>query len=164
MAGIRRFLWILGWMFWQGGFLFYASVVVPIGTEYLGSALEQGMITRQVTWWMNLAGLLSIGLVLWDLGVTQDSGRLRRKICWFLIAIILMGQMGLFWLHSRLDSQMDLENHGIVQRPFFKILHRTYLWTCTVQWGAGLLLLYLTLLAWQAQDQQIPTTNQPSRS
>jgi len=29
----RRFLTIAALMFWQGGFTFYAAVVVPIGTD-----------------------------------------------------------------------------------------------------------------------------------
>ena len=45
----RRLLLLIGLMFWQGGFLFYAAVVVPVGTRVLGSETEQGFITQSVT-------------------------------------------------------------------------------------------------------------------
>ena len=46
-------------MLWQGGFLFYAAVVVPTGTEVLGS-FEQGRVTRHVTDWLNGIGAVTL--------------------------------------------------------------------------------------------------------
>ena len=53
---LRRLLVLAAFAFWQGGFTFYAAVVVPVGTEVLGSSMEQGSITRRVTVYLNMAG------------------------------------------------------------------------------------------------------------
>jgi hypothetical protein len=45
-------LTLIALFFWQGGFTFYASVVVPIGQEVFGP-LRQGFLTRQVTVYLN---------------------------------------------------------------------------------------------------------------
>jgi hypothetical protein len=37
---LRRLLLLLALMFWQGGFMFYGAVVVPVGAEALGSHRE----------------------------------------------------------------------------------------------------------------------------
>src|SRR5262249_10866111 len=46
-------LLLLAWGVWWGGLCFYAVVVVPIGTQEIGT-VEQGFITQRVTWWHNL--------------------------------------------------------------------------------------------------------------
>jgi hypothetical protein len=79
---VRRFLVLIALMFWQGGFLFYAAVVVPIGQSVLGSHLEQGMITRQVTTYLNLAGCISLFIFGWDTRAARDSSRPRRLGRW----------------------------------------------------------------------------------
>ena len=60
---VRRFLVLAALMFWQGGFTFYAAVVVPIGTAQLGGATEQGFITRHVAWYLNLVGAVALGFL-----------------------------------------------------------------------------------------------------
>src|SRR5260370_16274673 len=63
---VRRVLVLAALMFWQGGFTFYAAVVVPVGQDVLGSHLAQGFITRQVTNYLNLAGGLALGILGWE--------------------------------------------------------------------------------------------------
>lgn len=60
---VRRLLLLWALMFWQGGFMFYGGVVVPVGSRILGSDLEQGWITRSVTNYLNVAG--AVALALW---------------------------------------------------------------------------------------------------
>ena len=57
---LRRFLVVSALMFWQGGFLFYASIVVPIGQEVLPTPQDQGFITRHVTKSMNVSGAVAL--------------------------------------------------------------------------------------------------------
>ena len=54
MTILRRFLVLIALFFWQGGFTFYAAVVVPVGQQVLHSHLRQGFVTQQVTNYLNL--------------------------------------------------------------------------------------------------------------
>src|SRR3954463_10179322 len=42
MQLIRRFMLLVSLMFWQGGFMFYGGMVVPVGGRILGSETTQG--------------------------------------------------------------------------------------------------------------------------
>src|SRR5579871_1207813 len=68
---VRRYLVLTALMFWQGGFTFYAAVVVPIGTAQLGGATEQGFITRHVAWYLNVAGAVALVILAWDAAATR---------------------------------------------------------------------------------------------
>src|SRR3954451_24425626 len=81
---LRRFLVVQALMFWQGGFLFYAAVVVPVGTDVLGGAAAQGVITARVTGWLNLIGLACLGLLAWDTATTRDPAGRRVAARWWL--------------------------------------------------------------------------------
>jgi hypothetical protein len=149
MLTLRRYLVIIGLMFWQGGFTFYAAVVVPIGTEVLGSISRQGFITREVTRFVNVAGAAGLVLLAWDVIAGTDPCRLRRRArsgLWFVMAL---SQALLFVLHPYLDERMQSKGRIIHDLETFHSIHRVYLWTHTVQWGAGLVFLALMLRAWQ---------------
>ena len=149
----RRFLLVAALMFWQGGFTFYGAVVVPVGSEVLGSHQEQGWITRSVTIFLNLAGIVAIGVWAWDIAMTREPNAWRRRLRWALWIVLLLTLGLLAWLHLRLDDLLDLESFRIVDRPQFRRLHVWYLNTSTVQWGSSLLLLAATLLAWRSEDR-----------
>ena len=74
MISLRRYLVLLALSFWQGGFTFYAAVVVPVGQEVFGH-LRQGFITRQVTVYLNLAGAVALLVLVWDLVAARDPSR-----------------------------------------------------------------------------------------
>ena len=44
MTLTRRMVLLITLMFWQGGFMFYGAVVVPVGAEVLGSHRAQGRL------------------------------------------------------------------------------------------------------------------------
>jgi len=154
---VRRFLLLTAFMFWQGGFTFYGAVVVPIGSEILGSHQEQGWITRSVTNYLNLAGLVALGVSAWDIAVTNDSVVWRRRLRWALWAVLLLTLGLLAWLHLRLDELLDLDLLRIIDRPRFRNLHNWYLHISTVQWSGSLVLIATTMFAWRSEDwQQCP--------
>ena len=41
VRSVRRLLVVWTLAFWQGGFMFYGGVVIPVGSRILGSDLEQ---------------------------------------------------------------------------------------------------------------------------
>src|SRR5947209_11754789 len=73
---VRRSLVLAALMFWQGGFTFYAAVVVPLASAELGH-LQQGFITRHVAWYLNLAGAVALLVLAWDAAAT-GTGWLRH--------------------------------------------------------------------------------------
>jgi hypothetical protein len=149
---LRRFLVLIALMFWQGGFTFYAAVVVPIGTDHLGLA-GQGFITREVTNYLNLSGAFALLFLGVDVACCRRRPRgvwLSRGVSWFVMVAILAV---LAWLHTYLDQFLDPDTQEVVRRSAFRLGHRWYLWLSTVQWGFGLLYAALTLFAWRQEDR-----------
>src|SRR5258708_14629699 len=153
MVVLRRFSVLMALLFWQGGFLFYSSVVVPIGQKGLASDKDQGFITQHVTDYLNLSGAAALAIMLWDLIVAPDAECWRqwiRRLSWLAMVIALIW---LAWLHVRLDALLEPDDMEILDRRSFTIGHRWYLWISTVQWACGLIFLWTTLWSWRAADQ-----------
>jgi hypothetical protein len=150
---LRRFAVLAVLMFWQGGFLFYAAVVVPIGADVLQSHTKQGFITRQVTNWLNVAGAIGLAVLLWDLLVAAEPRRWLRWLRWAAWIVALVSLLALVILHERLDELLQPAQFQILDREQYRDLHRFYLWTSTVQWGALIVWLLLTLGTWQGEDE-----------
>ncbi len=154
MTSLRRYLVFQLLLVWQGGFLFYASFVVPVGTRLLGGAAEQGVITVRVTDTLNLLGVAALVGMAWDLNYTRDRNWWRTTSRWWCWAIVFVCQGALFFLHQLLDSLMDVERMRVLIRPLFRPLHSAYLITITVQWIACLFFAWFTLRAWQSEDRE----------
>src|SRR6516165_1555208 len=103
MILLRRFLVLSALFFWQGGFTFYASVVVPVGQEVFGH-LRQGFITRQVTVYLNLSGAIALALLIWDLVAVRDPSQWRRWIRWVLWLSMALLLTWLCLLHGQLNE------------------------------------------------------------
>src|ERR1043165_4509714 len=131
MTIFRRVLLLWLFMVWQGGFVFYGAVVVTVGTEVLGSAREQGFITRIVAMAMNLTGLCVLLAWLWDLLAERTSRLKRRWATWLLLMLTLPA---LAVLHVRMDAHLDPDTHQLHHRRDFRQLHRWYLRISTMQW------------------------------
>jgi hypothetical protein len=157
MTLLRRVLVTFAVMFWLGGFTFYAAVVVPIGTEVLpGKAIEQGGITRRVATWVNVSGAVALLLWGWEVAAEPPSSRRRQALRWLLWAVQVVALLLLLWWHPQMEALLDGESYTEVQRAFRR-LHRAYLWTNTVQWGAAVLLLLSTLRTWHVNDRRSAT-------
>jgi hypothetical protein len=152
MRLFRRFLVLAALMFWQGGFTFYAAVVVPVGQQVLGAPGDQGFITRQVTDYLNLSGGVALLALAWDAAANRERGwrcHLRWG-CWVGM-VVTLGV--LCWLHVRLDGLLSPEAFRILDRQAFYPLHRLYLWISTLQWACALGFAGLTLWVWRDQDR-----------
>ena len=147
-----RFLLVQSLLLWQGGFLFYASFVVPAGTGLLGKG-GQGAITARVTDALNVLGLVGVALFALELSLTRDPDRRRTARRWWAWCVAMLCQFLLLYFHLLLDAFMDPGRQRVVIRPPFYPLHRAYLWASTVQWVACLLLTWGTLRAWKAEDR-----------
>jgi hypothetical protein len=149
----RRFLTLVALIFWQGGFTFYAAVVVPIGQRVLGSHLEQGFITREVTWYMNIAGAVALAVLASEL-LASSRMQLLIRWRWALWMGMACGLLALVIEHPRLDAFIDIDGHAIMERAQFRVFHRIYLWTSTLEWVIGWIYIWLMLKSWKWEDQQ----------
>jgi hypothetical protein len=155
----RRFVLFQAFLLWQGGFLFYAAVVVPLGTEVLNSAFAQGLVTQQVTNALNLIGLAWHLAFAWDVLAADDPSRRRR---WWRAGLgggSLLVLVALALVHRRMDTllvdQVIVGDDGF---PPFRRWHITYLWLSTAHWVLGLATAALTLAAWHAESARVART------
>jgi hypothetical protein len=120
---------IIALSLWWGAFTFYAGIVVPVGMNVLGSHTEMGFITQQVTVYINLILFLFFAYCLKNEEFTE--GKLVEEIT----AISLIGfQLLLFLLHNSQTDLLDFENHKIINRDNFYLLHRIYLIVESLIW------------------------------
>ncbi len=152
MTVVRRWLLLWALMFWQGGFTFYGGVVVPVGSDVLGSEREQGFITRKVTNYLNLAGAIALAIWGWDISAMRGLSPGGRRLRWAIWAGLVLSLAVLVWLHPRLDELLNPEDVMVLDRHRFRSLHERYLMVSTVQWVGCLLLTALTIRAWRDED------------
>lgn len=142
MSTLRRFLVIQALLFWQGGFLFYAAVVVPIGTRVHGS-IGQGTVTRHVTDWMNVIGAVAVANLAWDQWANGDPRGCRRAR-WGLWFVLAAGLVALALIHLRIEPYID----STMDYATFYAWHRAYLYVASAQWVASLGYVVVMLRAW----------------
>lgn len=147
MTTLRRFLVLAALIFWQGGFTFYAGVVVPVGRATLGA--DQSIVTRRVTIFLNLAGAVALLLFAWDVEATTTR-RAWRWTAWGGMALALPL---LLWLHGRIDAAIDPTTASVHDYEAFYPSHRWYLWIGTVQCAFALVFTVSSLRAWQEVDR-----------
>ncbi len=124
-----RILLLLVWASWWGGLSFYAIVVVPVGTEEIGS-VEQGFITQRVSQWHNaLTGLFILILLI--------EAAWRRSIGLCIVgAMLTIIDIALLVDHAKLTGMMDFKLHTVPSS--FYDQHAVYLWIVAVEWLLGL--------------------------
>jgi hypothetical protein len=163
MTILRRFLVLQLLMLWQGGFLFYAAVVVPTGTKVLGGSFEQGHITRFVTEQMNVIGAVALAFFVWELLHARPRLLRQRCILWGCWLIMAAGLTVLFLLHPRMVEMVNFESSSASrfrgQHADFRFLHRTYLWIVSIQWAVGLVFALVMIAAWRRADRQMPNVS-----
>jgi len=151
MIVLRRFIVLVLLMFWLGGSTFYASVAVPIGKDVLGSHMRQAMITRHVTWYINLSGVAAMAIFAWD-QLATDPSRARRRARWLTWAGMTATLATLFVLHQQLDAMIDPASGTLENPTVFRGGHRLYLYVMTAQLLCGIVWMVTTLQAWRGAD------------
>jgi hypothetical protein len=139
-----RFLWLVGFSLWTGGFVFYASFVVPILRRELG---ESAIITKHVAPIFNWIGV--VVLAYWFVELAMDRPRLngwRIAFGLLLANAVLLGT--LFWAFGWVNAtSLDFDD------PVFRFRHRTYLWLHTAQFLLSVGSLAISLRRWRQADQ-----------
>jgi len=135
MKSLHHVILLALFAIWFGGFTFYTAIVVPIGTDVLGSSRTQGFITQQVTNKLNFIGGLTILMMLIDLFYFRQI-RSKAFTIWFGVSI---AGIAILWsilllVHPMLDALLQPEHDHVLNDERFYFLHRIYLWTSTIQW------------------------------
>jgi hypothetical protein len=149
---VRRIALLVSLMFWQGGFMFYGGVVVPVGGLILGSETNQGFITQSVTNYLNLAG--AVCLLVWLEHLWHDRRNGVSKPEWALWSFAAVSLIVLAGIHVRMDRLLSAESSSVLDPERFGRLHRMYLGTSTLQWLASLASLFLALWRWNRHDSE----------
>ena len=134
-SDVWRYVVVLMLAGWWGALTFYGMVVVPEGTEQLGSQ-TQGLVTQQVTRTLNLVADAVIGLLFFEL---RRSGTRSKWIAWGVFSAC---QIVLYAVHAWLSALLQPAAGKSVDWPWFYDVHRIYLLATALQWGIGLFLLW----------------------
>ncbi len=135
MKSIHHIILLALFATWFGGFTFYTAIVVPIGTDVLGSSRTQGFVTQQVTNRLNFIGGMTILMMLIDLFYFRRT-RSKALTIWFVVSTagIAILWCVLLLVHPMLDALLQPEHDHVLDDERFYSLHRIYLWASTIQW------------------------------
>lgn len=133
-----RLFILLVWATWWGGIFFYASVVVPIGTEAIGS-VEQGFLTQKVSRIHNGLSFAFLACLV------IESVRLRSISVGVLSATLAANVLFQTFWHARLTSNMNFAEHS-VPTTFYQ-QHAVYLWLFAVEWIQGMMISAMLFLS-----------------
>jgi hypothetical protein len=148
-----RFVTVVALAVWFGGFTFYSTAVIATSQKVLHSQLRAGLITQQVTNWLNWISLPALAICAWNwLAQSKGARRFSIRVLGLSLLGMVVCQAGLFVVHRLLDAQIqgnDVADGG----AFFK-LHRTYLALSTAQWCGTLVYIWMTLCLWAEQSEE----------
>ena len=137
---------------WVGGLSFYALAVIPEAHEVLGGHRPVGFITRRVTVWLNLLGVVLIAALAGDLRHRRAGPR-----AWIALGVMAVAQAFLFVWHGQVDGFLDVPTQGISAPDTFYVFHRVYLWVTAVEWLCAVGLGVTALAAWRDADRALGT-------
>jgi len=154
---------------WWGGLVFYSAIVVPAGSHILGAS-EQGLVTKNVTFWLNLLGILNlvwIGAALrwyqwFDPTIVEPFEPLRSLppeksllIKWLMWWAMVLVQILLVVLHYGISSMFDGSEISVHYQDSFYSWHQVYLWLTVVQLAGGLWWLGLFVLQFGHKEGEV---------
>jgi hypothetical protein len=142
-----RFVTVFALAVWFGGFTFYSTAVIDTSQKVLHSHLRAGLITQQVTNWLNLISVPALTICAWNWFAQRKDG--RRFWVWILgmaLAGMVVLEFTLFPVHRMLDGQIVVRQ--VADEGAFFRLHRVYLALATLQWCGTLVYIGATLVLW----------------
>jgi hypothetical protein len=115
----------------MGGFAFYFGVVVPTGSAVIGGS-EQGYVTQQVSYWLNVIGLIALAVLLCTTIPTKS------RLLWGTWGLMAMCQVALLILHAQLDRLIVAPERQILNQERFHHWHELYEGVATSLWVVGM--------------------------
>jgi hypothetical protein len=144
-----RFATIIALAVWFGGFTFYSTAVISTSQKVLHSQLRAGLITQQVTNWLNWISLPALAIcgINWLVSRRNEHApRFWLPVMGLSLAGMVAIQAALFPMHWILDGR--IVNREIADEGAFYGLHRVYLVLSTAQWCATIMYLWAALRVW----------------
>jgi len=90
-------------------------------------------------------GAVGLAVLALELALTRDPNSRRTACRWWTWGVALLCQGLLIYFHALLDYFLDDDRRaGGGPRAGSTRFHRMYLWTCTIQWLACLLVTWWT--------------------
>lgn len=146
MKKLWQFLLLMLLTFTFGGFLFYAAVVVPLGSQVLDKT-TQGFVTLRVTQVLNIAVALCCVALLFDLGIKRKQRpKNAQRIALGCTTLIANSCMMLTALHPHMQTLLDPSEFAVLEPDKFYGAHRIYLGLSTLQWLSSLPILWILTL------------------
>lgn len=140
-----KYLTLLSFCLWFGGFLFYSAFVISNAHAVLGDHETVGMITQRVTKILNIIGVVTICLLYANLLKERDYIKHKRfKMSQFILGFLFLSLIGLFIIHNMMSKYIDPVKLELTEYKKFYRLHRVYLIISIVQFFC--LLNYLSTL------------------
>jgi hypothetical protein len=152
-AVVVRYLTVIVLAVWFGGFTFYTTAVIDTSQKVLHSHLRAGLITQQVTNWLNWISLPALAVCAWNWALSRKDE--RRFLVWMLgaaLCAMVVGQVALFPAHAVLDAK--IVDREIADEGGFFPLHRLYLVISTAQWCATLAYIWAALILWGKAEKE----------
>ncbi|MGI9472361.1 MAG: hypothetical protein ACR2NZ_12540 [Rubripirellula sp.] len=154
MIFVCRILLLFAFALYWGGLTFYTGFVVRISHDVLNDPMDGGMITQRVTVILQLFGLLTALLMIWNVFFVVRQSPKYGYALGACVALLVCSLIGLFVVHEQLDAIIDIGTAEITDREAFVIGHRRYNQLTTVQWLSALIYLPITLVAWSSIDRK----------
>jgi hypothetical protein len=102
-----RFITVVALAVWFGGFTFYSTAVIDTSQKVLHSHLRAGLITQQVTNWLNWISIPTLAICAWN---WLSLRKHERRLWVFILGVALVGmmamQVALFPTHRVLDGRI----------------------------------------------------------
>ena len=156
-----RFATVIALAVWFGGFTFYSTAVIATSQAVLHSQLRAGLITQQVTNWLNWISLPTLAICAVNLiAQGKDPRRFWKWMLGLALAAMVVFQASLFPAHWVLDSR--IVGHEVADDAGFFKLHRIYLMLATAQWGATLVYIWATLVLWTERAKALSDVRTPA--
>lgn len=144
------YLVLITWAFWMGGFAFYFGVVVPTGSTVVGGS-DQGYVTQQVSYWLNIIGVVSLAVLL------RTTVLARSRLLWGTWGLMAIFQIALFILHAQLDRLIIAPDRQILDQARFRQWHELYEGVATSLWVLGM--AHLGILVHFATNRSVRLEN-----
>ena len=69
------------------------------------------------------------------------------------VGVLLLSVLFLMWLYPQMDELIDQTNRTLLNRDYFRHLHRWYLRVATAQWLGAIVFTVLTLRNWHVASR-----------